>query len=89
MCITRRRGDYHADQTWEIFGSPREGSHLRGDQETDGIAAKIALVIRDSVEVEVPVDDVRMGDIVLVKPGEKIPLTALSSKDAARLTNLC
>lgn len=39
-----------------------------------GLRAKTARVIRDSVEVEVPVDDVRVGDIVLVKPGEKIPV---------------
>jgi Cu+-exporting ATPase len=39
-----------------------------------GLRAKTALVIRDGAEVEVPVDEVRMGDIVLVKPGEKIPV---------------
>jgi len=39
-----------------------------------GLRAKTASVIRDGVEVEVSVDDVRMGDIVLVKPGEKIPV---------------
>jgi len=39
-----------------------------------GLRAKTALVIRDGAEVEVPVDDVRVGDVVLVKPGEKIPV---------------
>lgn len=39
-----------------------------------GLRAKTALVIRDGVEVEVPVDDVKVGDIVLVKPGGKIPV---------------
>jgi P-type Cu+ transporter len=39
-----------------------------------GLRAKTARVIRDGVEAEVPVDDVRVGDIVLVKPGEKIPV---------------
>jgi Cu+-exporting ATPase len=39
-----------------------------------GLRAKTARVIRDNVEVEVPVDDVRVGDVVLVKPGEKIPV---------------
>ncbi|MBK8419470.1 heavy metal translocating P-type ATPase [Candidatus Villigracilis saccharophilus] len=37
-----------------------------------GLRAKTARVIRDRVEIEVPVDDVRVGDIVIVKPGEKI-----------------
>jgi P-type Cu+ transporter len=39
-----------------------------------GLRAKTARVIRDDVETEIPVDDVRVGDIVLVKPGEKIPV---------------
>jgi Cd2+/Zn2+-exporting ATPase len=33
-----------------------------------------ALVLRDGIEVHVPVDDVRVGDVVVVRPGEKIPL---------------
>ncbi len=39
-----------------------------------GLRAKTARIIRDGVEAEVPVDDVRVGDVVLVKPGEKIPV---------------
>ncbi|MEN9561821.1 MAG: hypothetical protein RIR73_65 [Chloroflexota bacterium] len=37
-----------------------------------GLRAKTARVIRDEVEAEVPVDDVRVGDVVIAKPGEKI-----------------
>jgi Cu+-exporting ATPase len=39
-----------------------------------GLRAKTARVIRAGQEVEVPVDDVRVGDVVLVKPGEKVPV---------------
>jgi P-type Cu+ transporter len=39
-----------------------------------GLRAKTARVVRDGMEVEVPVDDVRVGDVVIVKPGEKIPV---------------
>jgi Cu+-exporting ATPase len=39
-----------------------------------GLRAKTARVIRDGVEIEVPADDVRVGDVVVVKPGEKIPV---------------
>lgn len=38
------------------------------------IGAKTAIVIRDGKEVKIPIDDVLKGDIVLVKPGEKIPV---------------
>lgn len=39
-----------------------------------GLRAKTARIIRDGVETEVPVDDVRVGDVVMVKPGEKVPV---------------
>jgi len=39
-----------------------------------GLRAKTARVIRDGLETEVAVDDVRVGDVVLVKPGETIPV---------------
>lgn len=56
-----------------------------------GLRAKTARVIRDGEEVEVPVDDVRVGDIVLVKPGEKIPVDGVvvdgrSAVDESMLT---
>jgi P-type Cu+ transporter len=39
-----------------------------------GLAPKTATVIRDGVELEIPIDDVRAGDPVMVRPGEKIPV---------------
>ncbi len=39
-----------------------------------GLQARTARIVRDGVEQEVPVEDVRAGDLVLVRPGEKIPV---------------
>jgi Cu+-exporting ATPase len=39
-----------------------------------GLQAKTARVVRGNVEVDVPVEDVASGDLVLVRPGEKIPV---------------
>lgn len=39
-----------------------------------GLAPKTAIVIHDDNEIEVPIDEVEIGDIILVKPGEKIPV---------------
>ncbi|HSL07484.1 MAG TPA: heavy metal translocating P-type ATPase [Pseudonocardiaceae bacterium] len=39
-----------------------------------GLQARIARVVRDGIEREVPVDQVVLGDIVVVRPGEKVPV---------------
>ena len=39
-----------------------------------GLQAKTARVIRNNITSDVPVEDVVHGDIVLVRPGEKIPV---------------
>ena len=38
------------------------------------LQAKTALVIRDGKEVELPIEQVVLGDVVIVKPGGKIPV---------------
>ncbi len=37
------------------------------------LGAKTARVLRDGEELEVPVSEVQVGDVMLVRPGEKIP----------------
>jgi Cu+-exporting ATPase len=39
-----------------------------------GLQAKSARVIRDGEEIDIPIDDVQLGDFILVRPGEKIPV---------------
>ena len=56
-----------------------------------GLRAKSATVIRDGVEIVVSADDVIIGDLVLVRPGEKIPVDGVvieghSSVDESMLT---
>ena len=42
-----------------------------------GLQAKTATVMRDGQEVDIPVEDVLAGDIVIVRPGEKIPVDGI------------
>lgn len=56
-----------------------------------GLRAKTARVFRDGQEIEVPVDQVSVGDQVLVRPGEKIPVDGVvidgrSAVDESMLT---
>jgi P-type Cu+ transporter len=39
-----------------------------------GLQAKIARVLRDGEEVDVSVEDVDVGEVVVVRPGEKVPV---------------
>jgi Cu+-exporting ATPase len=56
-----------------------------------GLSPKTATVIRDKKEIKIPIDNVRVGDIVIVRPGEKIPvdgiiIEGLSSVDESMIT---
>ena len=55
------------------------------------LVPKMATIVRDGLEVEVPVDQVRTGEIFLVRPGESIPVDGTvvegsSAVDEAALT---
>lgn len=39
-----------------------------------GLAPKTALIIQNGLEKEIPIDEVEIGDIIIVKPGAKIPV---------------
>lgn len=56
-----------------------------------GLKPKTAHVLRDDSEVETPVENLQIGDRILVKPGEKVPvdgmvLTGQSTLDESMLT---
>lgn len=56
-----------------------------------GLKPKTALVIRDGEEREVLVDDVQLGDLILVRPGERVPVDGVvrqgySSIDESMIT---
>ncbi len=58
-------------QLLEARARSRTGAAIKGLM---GLAAKTARRIRDGQEEEVPVDDVEVGDLLRVRPGEKVPL---------------
>jgi len=56
-----------------------------------GLAPKTAIIIRDGKEVEISIDEVEVGDIIVVKPGEKMPVDGvvtegITSVDESMLT---
>lgn len=39
-----------------------------------GLQAKTARVIKDGIEKDIPIEHVEVGDIIIVRPGEKVPV---------------
>jgi len=39
-----------------------------------GLAPKTATIIRNDIEMTIPIEEVIVGDVILVKPGEKLPV---------------
>ncbi len=73
---------------FEARAKSRAGSAIRALLE---LGAKEARVLRDGSEVMIPVDEVRVGDLLRVRPGEKIPTDGLvvdgaSAVDESMLT---
>ncbi len=75
-------------QLLELRARKRTGGAIR---ELMGLAPKQARVVRDGKERDVPLEDVREGDILRVRPGEKVPVDGIitegqSSLDESMLT---
>lgn len=39
-----------------------------------GLQPKTAMLVKDGEEVEIPIEEIEIGDIIVVRPGEKIPV---------------
>jgi len=68
-------------KTLEAVAKGRSGEAIK---RLMGLAPRTATVFRDGAEAEVPVEEVAVGDVVLVRPGEKIPVdgTVLEGRTA-------
>ncbi|MDN4493235.1 heavy metal translocating P-type ATPase [Ureibacillus aquaedulcis] len=58
----------------KLFEAKAKGRSSEAIKKLMGLQAKTAIVVRDGVEKEVPLEEVVIGDTILVKPGEKIPV---------------
>ncbi|MCX6653122.1 MAG: heavy metal translocating P-type ATPase [Methanomassiliicoccales archaeon] len=78
-----------------LFGKYLEakakGSTSEAIRKLVDLQAKTARVVREGIEVEVPVDDVDVGEVFVVRPGEKVPtdgevIEGFSAVDESMLT---
>ncbi|MFD2673284.1 heavy metal translocating P-type ATPase [Marinicrinis sediminis] len=75
----------------KLFEALAKGRTSKAIQSLMGLQAKTATVIREGTEIQVAVDQVVVGDQVMVRPGEKIPVDGIvreghSSIDESMLT---
>lgn len=58
----------------KLFESLAKGRTSEAIKTLMGLQAKTAVVVRDGQEMSIPVEQVMRGDVVIIKPGEKIPV---------------
>ena len=58
----------------KLFEAKAKGRSSNAIKKLMGLQAKTAIVLRDGIEKEIPLEEVVIGDAILVKPGEKIPV---------------
>jgi Cu+-exporting ATPase len=76
-------GDYFEERT--------KGKTGEAIKKLLGLQAKTATIIRGNREIKIPIEEVKVGDVVIVKPGEKIPvdgkiISGQSSVDESMIT---
>ncbi len=58
----------------KLFENRAKGETSEAIHKLMGLQAKTARVLRNGQESDIPIEDVIVGDVVLVRPGEKIPV---------------
>ncbi|WP_400243167.1 heavy metal translocating P-type ATPase [Niallia sp. JL1B1071] len=58
----------------KLFETKAKGRSSEAIKKLMGLQAKTAIVIRNGEQREIPLEEVLVGDTLLVKPGEKIPV---------------
>ncbi len=75
----------------KLFEAKAKGKTSDAIKKLMGLQPKTARVIRDGEEVDLPIEDLEIGDIILVRPGERVPVDGIieeghSSLDESMLT---
>ena len=75
----------------KLFEAKAKGRSSEAIKKLMGLQPKTAVIIRDNEEVTVPLEEVRVDDLIYVRPGEKIPvdgdvIEGSSSVDESMLT---
>lgn len=56
-----------------MFENRAKGQTSEAIRKLMGLQARTTRIVRNGEEMEVPIAQVQLGDVILVRPGEKIP----------------
>lgn len=75
----------------KYFESRAKGKTGEAIKKLIGLSPKTAIIIKNDKEIEMPIEEVEVGDIIIVKPGSKIPVDGIvieghTSVDESMLT---
>ena len=75
----------------KTFEAVAKGKTSEAIKKLMGLQPKTARVIRDNVEMDIPIEKLEIGDVVVVRPGEKVPVDGIivegnSSLDESMIT---
>ena len=73
------------------FEAVAKGKTSEAIKKLMGLQPKTARVVKDGVEMDIPIEELAVGDIVVVKPGERVPVDGIivegnSSLDESMIT---
>ncbi|WP_394513809.1 heavy metal translocating P-type ATPase [Priestia aryabhattai] len=58
----------------KLFEANAKGRSSEAIKKMMGLQAKTAVVVRNGAEVKIPVEEVQKGEVMFIKPGEKVPV---------------
>lgn len=73
------------------FEAVAKGKTSEAIKKLMGLQPKTAKVVRDGIEMDIPIEQLVIGDVIVVKPGEKVPVDGIivegnSSLDESMIT---
>jgi len=69
----------------KLFEAIAKGKTSEAIKKLMGLQPKTALVVRDGKEKDIPLEDLLIGDIIIVKPGERVPVDGIIVEGSSAL----
>ncbi len=69
----------------KTFEAVAKGKTSEAIKKLMGLQPKTARVVRDGSEIDIPIEDLEIGDIVVVRPGERVPVDGVIVEGSSAL----